>query len=145
MMSRTSARYLLYTATGFYVVFLITLTHLPLEHVVTESVQQQARIMWMDKVVHGVLYTVLTFLFLLCSQPVAHDDQTGDLIILPDRLLAMTIIVMLVGLLDELTQPWFGRNAEVLDLVADFTAIFPGACLFLLSHIVRQSFGHSRI
>jgi VanZ family protein len=145
MISQRSAACLLYTSTVFYVLLLVTLTHLPLDSVVAEGVQEQARLMWMDKVVHGVLYTFLTLLFLLCSQPVSHDEKTGDLVILPDRLLAMAIIVMLVGLLDEMTQPWFGRNLELLDLAADFAAIFPGSCLFLLSHIIRQSFGQARI
>ncbi len=141
MITRRSARNLLYTTTAFYIAFLVTLTHLPLDHVVAENIQQQTRMMWGDKVIHGVLYTILTFLLLLCSRPVTNDEATGDLVILPDKFLAMAIIVMLIGLLDEITQPWFGRNLELLDLAADFVAIFPGACLFLLSHILRQSFG----
>ena len=145
MISQRSATCLLYTTTTVYVLFLLTLTHLPLDNVINDTVQHQTRQLWADKLIHGALYSFLTLLSMLCSQPVKHDDETGELLILPDRLIAMAIILMLVGTLDEITQPWFGRSMELLDLAADFSAIFPGFCLFLLSHIIRQSFGHAKV
>ena len=145
MICRRSTNRLLYAATAFYTMMLLTLTHLPLDHVVTESMHEQARTLSMDKIAQTLLYTFLTLSLLLCFQPVCHDERTGDLIILPYRLLTVAIMLMLIGVSDEITQPWFGRNFELMDLAADAAAIFPGTCLFLLSHIVRQSVGHTTI
>ncbi len=139
MISAKSARNLLYCMTAFYALTLITLTHLPLEYVMTEELQQQSRIYWMDKIVHVVLYSGFTTLLFLCINPVEYDEITGDLVILPGQILILSLQVVLLALLDELTQPYFGRTFEVLDFAADFAAIFPGASLFLVIQLMRQS------
>lgn len=135
-------RRLLYCATGFYLMLLITLTHLPLDYVVTDTIQRQTRIYWMDKVVHGILYTGLTTLLFLCVKPVEYDDRTGDLIILPGQIFILSVNVVLLAVLDEVTQPFFGRSFEVLDLAADIAAIFPGASVFLMIQLMGQSIRH---
>lgn len=142
MISAPSIRRLLYSLTGFYLLLLITLTHLPLDYVITETLQQQTRVYWMDKVVHCIMYTGLTTLFFLCMKPVEYDERTGDLVILPGQIIMLSIHVMLFAVLDEVTQPFVGRSFELLDLAADFAAIFPGACVFLMIQLMRQSLRH---
>lgn len=143
MISPKSARRMLLCTTGFYLTLVITLTHMPLDYVLTEDLQQQGRIYWMDKCIHVLMYTGLTTLFFLCMNPVEYDERTGDLVILPGQIIVLSVNVMLFAVLDEVTQPLVGRSCELLDLAADFAAIFPGASLFLTIQLIRQSVRHS--
>ena len=48
----------------------------------------------------------------------------------------LTIILVIFGVFDELTQPIFSRQAELLDWVADCAGVFFGVCsAYLVIHI----------
>jgi VanZ family protein len=51
----------------------------------------------------------------------------------------LTIILATFGAIDELTQPIFSRQAELLDWVADCVGVLFGVCsAYLVVHIRRE-------
>ena len=135
---------LLITATGLYVALLLTLTHLPLNVVLTQQQRVHLETFRADTIIHCCLYTVLTTLSLLCARPLDIDKDNGDIVLSTGRLLAVFVAIMCFAVCDEVTQPWFGRNCELLDLAADFTALFPGMCLFLMVHLGGETINRCR-
>lgn len=141
----THWRGVIQSATLTYLALLITVTHLPLDYVVTEDFHQQARIYWMDKLINGALFAVLTVLVLACVPPIKLDKSTGDLIIFPGRLTMLCASVILIAFLNEITQPYFGRRCEAWDLVAASASIIPGASCFLLLKLLSQALDRIRV
>lgn len=89
-----------------YWLLCVTATHVPVPHG-AES------LMLADKLAHCVMYCGLALLFGLRFNP---------------GILA-ALILATYGVADELTQPYFGRSAELLDWVADLTGIITGLLL----------------
>lgn len=86
------------------------LTHVPLPH------GGASRIPHLDKIAHFGLYFVLA---LLGALRLATYER-----ILPTRKLVLWgVFYALYGVIDELTQPWTGRNADIDDWLADASGI----------------------
>ncbi len=68
-----------------------------------------------DKVLHVIGYMGLGGLFWLTRRLHGRSIARRGLVVLP--------VLMLYGALDELTQPRFGRSADIIDWLADVTGI----------------------
>lgn len=86
-----------------YLVVLFSATHYPADVLPTEIV------IGIDKVVHVLAYGVLGLLIAMWL-PRASAGRTA---------LLTTAIVFGIGLLDEVTQPYFNRMCDPYDLLAD--------------------------
>jgi VanZ family protein len=86
----------------------VLLTHIP-EELMPSQLQEGG----LDKIAHGVAYGAVTFLLILAAR------CSFSL-----RLASLVLFVLLpVGLVDELTQPFVRRQASLADLVADVVGI----------------------
>src|SRR5262245_23088984 len=72
----------------------------------------------LDKVAHFFIYAVLATLLIFAwraTSPVGDRREWGR----PSKYLVVWVIAALYGVVDELTQPWFDRDCDVWDWVAD--------------------------
>jgi VanZ family protein len=53
-------------------------------------------------------------------------------------------IIFIYAIVDEVTQPWFGRDCEFLDMVADWCGGLAGLAFFLLVGALRRRFVRSK-
>ncbi len=86
----------------------VVLTHLP------KIPAGPVRIPHLDKLVHFAGYFVLSSVGLWSMAVRRFDPRQVSIWLLCFALFAMA---------DELTQPWFGRGAEILDWVADMAGV----------------------
>ena len=97
-------------------------------------------IMGEDKGAHFLAYMALGFLFFMCfHNSVHHRIIVSNLM----PLLGATFLAFLCGYAIELFQPYFGRNFEPGDLIADGTGALSGAvigllCVFFMCWIERR-------
>ena len=68
-----------------------------------------------DKVLHFAGYCGLAVLLVVCGGPLGSPWWRA------------VLVASLYGLADELTQPWFDRDADVLDWLADVAGSVVGA------------------
>lgn len=116
--SRTSfMKVVLTVALVSYTLVLITATHLP-------TVGGFVRYPGIDKLLHLLAYGVLASL----AAALATFGWGGK----PQRLFALGCLLAGFGMLDELTQPMFGRQAEAADWLADCLGITGGILGVLL-------------
>ena len=76
-----------------------------------------------DKLMHGVAYAVLTVLAFLA---VASYRSGRERLASPLGWRATSVVLLVLmayGLIDEATQPWFGRSFEWRDYLADLSGI----------------------
>jgi hypothetical protein len=97
-------------------------THLPLKGVALGSA---------DKGLHAIGYAGLATAFwaALAGFGLTRRQRVG--LILP--------VLLLYGVADELTQPWFGREAELLDWVADATGVLAAVSFWELVTAFRAA------
>ncbi|WP_459556471.1 VanZ family protein [Lacunimicrobium album] len=106
-----------------YWMVLLYATHMPVEYV--ESVEVS------DKFMHVAAYAVLSFL--LAST--LHCLNWRFRAIVPTVLLT----TMIYGGIDETTQPWFGRVADIVDWSADQAGGVLGIILYLVATATVRS------
>jgi VanZ family protein len=53
-------------------------------------------------------------------------------------------IFFVYAIVDEVTQPWFGRDCEFLDMVADWCGGLAGLAFFLIVRALRRRFVRSK-
>jgi len=95
-----------------YWILCFTITHLPPSNV--PSVQ----IPHFDKLIHMLIFLGLATLFSRAYPKIAK------------RVGVVIGILMLYALVDEVTQPGFGREADILDGVADFVGAGVGMMIY---------------
>ncbi|TWT65917.1 VanZ like family protein [Posidoniimonas polymericola] len=98
-----------------YLVVLVFATHYPADVLPSES------IIGIDKVVHVLAYGVLGLLIAM-RLPQSSAIKT---------VLLTTAIAFGIGLLDEITQPYFNRMCDPLDLLADLVGAAIGSAVWL--------------
>jgi len=92
-----------------FTAIVVLLTHIP-----QEVMPSQLQVMGLDKLAHALVYGAITFLFILSL-------RTS-----PTMLSAALLFfaILLVGAIDELTQPFFSRTASLADWLANVIGIF---------------------
>ena len=113
-----------------YWITLVVGTHLPSSHPI---LRQHVG----DKVAHFVAYGVLGWLLAMVWQ-----TSTGRLNGRHLRLLWLAILV--IGMIDEVTQPPFGRDASIWDWLADAAGAAIGLYAFTLSRSWFEKFSFDR-
>ena len=104
-----------------YSVSLVVATHLP-------RVPTFVRVPGADKWLHFVAYGCQA---MLAMGTLYFTNRLGL-----KNVVYLTIILATFGAIDELTQPIFSRQAELLDWVADCVGVLFGVCLaYLVVHI----------
>ena len=104
-----------------YSVSLVVATHLP-------RVPTFVRVPGADKWLHFVAYGCQA---MLAMGALYFTNRLGL-----KNVVYLTIILATFGAIDELTQPIFSRQAELLDWVADCVGVLFGVCLaYLVVHI----------
>ena len=101
---------------------LLVLTHIP-----QEMMPRPLQVRLIDKIEHMVAYGVVAFLFLL-----SFRRRPGVKV-----MLALLLIAAVIGVLDEVTQPWFNRMASMHDWIADVIGIAMAGAFFLLLQLLH--------
>jgi VanZ family protein len=118
------------TATAVLVVYwlvLLTATHWP-----REIFPEGSQLLAGDKLLHLSAYAGLGFLLMLVArlrQPLVDDEPRAT----TWQVARLGLLTSVAGLLDELTQPLFGRDFELYDWLADSAGGLCGAALALLA------------
>ncbi|MBC8216959.1 MAG: VanZ family protein [Planctomycetes bacterium] len=79
----------------------------------------------MDKPVHFLAYGIITFLFVISLK------KSPTVL----SVLFVFLAISVIGAVDELTQPFVGRTASIVDLAADILGIFT---ILLVSTVRRR-------
>ena len=104
-----------------YSLLLVVATHLP-------RVPTFVRIPGEDKWLHFVAYG--------CQATLAMSALYFTNLLGLKNVVYLTIILAIFGAIDELTQPIFSRQAELLDWIADCVGVLFGVCsAYLVVHI----------
>ncbi|NLE28583.1 MAG: VanZ family protein [Phycisphaerae bacterium] len=93
--------------TGLYLILLLTLTHLPHPGPIPEVPGK-------DKTLHFFAYFVATGLSLRAFGSSNRPKR---------RMLLISIMLIILGAFDEMTQPYVNRSCDLLDWLADATGI----------------------
>ncbi len=98
----------------------LTLSHLP-----QETMPSALGEGGMDKPVHFLAYGIITFLFVISLK------KSPTVL----SVLFVFLAISVIGAVDELTQPFVGRTASIVDLAADILGIFT---ILLVSTVRRR-------
>jgi len=119
-------------STAAYAVTLVVATHIPRLDVSFDTATPVPG----DKVLHFAAYGVLGFLVGLIAVEARHNRRRVFLLAL--------VAISAFALLDETTQPMFGRAAEAFDWVADVIGAAAGlaaaGCLAAVARMLRATF-----
>lgn len=120
-----------YLATTFF------LTHVNLSGTVFDHKNLPSSLSLLDKCYHFVAYTILTFLVLYAFTNPKTTGRNKKRIRLTSakRLCMWCCFIVVYGIFDECTQPFFGRNFEVFDLLANLVGIATGQMLLVLCEV----------
>jgi VanZ family protein len=97
---------------------ILILTHIPRLPPLVRNVK--------DKTAHYVAYGLLTGLLFLTIWAFKPKWRATPLLVL--------LIVPAYGVIDELTQPWFGRSCDVADWIADTAAVITALVILTPIH-----------
>ena len=111
-----------------YSILLVVATHLPCACICTWA--------WCNKWLHFAAYGCQTAL----AMSVFHFTNR----LVRKNGIVLIILLATFGAIDELTQPLFSRQAELLDWVADCVGIVFGVCLAWLVVYIRGEMKHTR-
>jgi VanZ family protein len=116
-----------------YVIGLVIATHMPEEPEVIRRVNWPGS----DKAAHFSIYGGLTFLLaLLITVRSRHRRlRTG---LSATAYAGIAIFVATFGAIDEITQPWTGRDRDFWDWVADVSGMASGLIVFSLIQLYRR-------
>ncbi|MHC4624894.1 MAG: VanZ family protein [Planctomycetota bacterium] len=104
-------------ALGLYWPALVVFAHVPIPEMVYEAQVS-------DRTLHFAAYLVLAFLLWFSVSPAQRVDWRKT------RIWWVTLVVVIYGLVDEVSQVAFGRSCEVLDFTADMAGALAGFILF---------------
>ena len=127
-----------------YLCFVLVLTHMPIDSVASVDFKQHSMMFWVDKILQCGLYSILVALLGCALFPLNKDPVKSIESISGTRVAALVGLVLGIALFDECTQPYFGRNLEILDICANMGGLLPGFCLFLILNEVRHKFFDGR-
>jgi VanZ family protein len=99
------------------------LTHIPIEP------RGAQRIPHLDKIAHGAMYFAISYLGGLRMRVRARSS--------PSVILWWSLVYLIYGALDEITQPYAGREADLADWVADTAGIAVSSVLLCLGIVPR--------
>lgn len=117
------------TAATASLLVLLGLTHIP-----QEMMPRALQVRMIDKIEHIAAYGGVAFLFLLSFRR-RPDVKT---------MLVLLVIGAVVGVGDELTQPWFNRSASIHDWVADIVGIAVACGVFSLLRLLHGRYAFYR-
>ncbi len=83
-----------------------------------------------DKALHFMAYGLLGFLVAATLAASRHWSRQNVVI--------TAVVLALAGIVDEATQPWFGRSAEVLDWVYDVIGILAGIAVVAVARWILR-------
>jgi hypothetical protein len=118
-----------------YLIALLVITHIPMGNFFSDSLFNWDVENWeQDKLAHAAAYAILAALFtaLPLVRMRAEADESCDTIIGESEICQVGVIAAIlagVGLIDELTQPIFGRSFTVDDWIADLIGIAIGQAI----------------
>ena len=117
-----------------YLGFIFFLTHAQLGSTILDYKNFPGELQMIDKVYHFGSYSVLSFLVLFtCTKPVKKKKGQRCKSISARRLLVLCGLLVAYACFDELTQPYFNRRLEILDLIANLVGIAAGQVAFVTS------------
>lgn len=117
-----------------YMLVTFILTHINLSGTMLDHSNFPTQFQIVDKIYHFVAYCTLTFLVLFFLLEPNTDRKSKVKRAVSARTLAMwCTLILLYGVFDELTQPYFGRRLEALDLLANVVGISVGQALFVIT------------
>ncbi|MBC7784314.1 MAG: VanZ family protein [Burkholderiales bacterium] len=128
LVSRRGVRIVAWTWLGLYVVLLLVLTHIPKPPAVFDGRD--------DKTLHFLAYFALGGLSYFAAA-----------ITFPLRLGLSLIVVLgcaVFAALDEITQPSFGRSADVFDWRADVFGVIAGVCVLRILRALISRTGKTK-
>ncbi len=128
------ARNIGYVVVVSYMIVTFILTHINLSGTILDHSNFPTQFQIVDKIYHFVAYCTLTFLVLFFLLEPNTDRKSKVKRAVSARTLAMwCTLILLYGVFDELTQPYFGRRLEALDLLANVVGISVGQALFVVT------------
>ena len=127
-----------------YAVLLVSLSHMPIGYGAADNGTATPGSFWIEQAARVTLFTGLTTLVFLCFPPMNYEEGTGDFVIYCDRFLLISVGIALFALVNEMTQPLFGRPSELWNFLAACAAILPGASGFLVFRLVYESMARLR-
>lgn len=125
---RSMRRISRFTLAGF-IICLAVATHWPNQNLALLRQLKSA-----DKAVHFLAYAILTGLLLWAIRE-SNWNKWKRISWLPLKAVAILAVILLIGTVDELTQPWFHRTCSIWDLFADLlgaTLTLSLACVYKL-------------
>ena len=121
-----------------YATALFTATHIALGHEEHPDLYAAQKEYYIDKAIQFLAYSVFTVIVGLGFVPMPEDPAETISEHTFNRLLYVALAVGLFAVFDEGTQPFFGRNFEIADCVANVLGIAFGLVGFLLLNEVRS-------
>ena len=103
------------------------LTHIPI------TPRPTGRVPHLDKVVHAAMYFVICYLGGLTLRALGKATRPA--------LIAWVLVYLAYAALDELTQPWTGRDADVLDWVFDAVGVVLATMALWVGIVPKQAGG----
>ena len=94
--------------------------------------------LWIDKLVHLLLFAVLTGLYCCVFLPSCRNPMKTFEYITPFRLFLIVGSIGILAVSTEFAQPYFGRSFDWVDMLVDVISIAPGFGLFLVFNEVRH-------
>ena len=123
------------------VVALTFMTHMDVNTVGLSHVNfRSGQFYFMDKLFHFSGYSILTFIVLFTATSRQVIDGGRVRVTSAKKVLVWSFVVLLYGIADETTQPFFGRSCEIADFIADAVGISVGQTTF----VVCEAFGIRR-
>lgn len=127
-------------AVVIYVCFIFALTHMPLDSVKGSEWMTYGFMFWVNKVLQCGLYAGLAALLGCALFPLSRDPVKTIENIAGVRVAIFGFLMVSIAVIDELTQPYFNRSYELMDVIANIGGIIPGFCLFLVLNELRHQF-----
>ena len=119
-----------------YISLWFMLTHIPIDGIKANYAHLPYKEFLFDKLIHAIAYTIM---FLLVGVEWLWNHSRGDGILSNENLLkricVLGIFIACFGIVDELTQPAFGREFDIYDWVADLIGISCGEVILLLAYL----------
>lgn len=135
---RRAVRGVEWAAVVIYILFIFTLTHMPLDGVKSTEWMGHGLMFWLNKVLQCGLYAGLAALLGCAMFPLSRDPVKTIENISGLRVMIFLALVAGIAIFDELTQPFFGRKYELMDVIANIGGVIPGFCLFLVLNELRH-------
>lgn len=121
-----------------YGLALFTATHIALGHVKEHELYIAQKEYYVDKAVQFLAYGVFTVLVGLAFVPMSDDPAEAITELSGRRMFRVGLAVAIFGFIDEVTQPFFGRNFEYADCAANVMGIGFGLVSFIVIHELRS-------